>query len=389
MRCSSRLAALCLAAALAWAAAAGAQDKCAAGDFGTRLVARYQEQCWEKDAQLAARVAEIRKELEGAAGAQRLEAARSSVGREAGRLPAPGAQPASAPYIELLRQRVAGAQGALAALPGLGRIDDEAGRRYLALQIAHWPPVQNRASYGENYLEAQNCEQKDDQDAACAAVYAKAVEIADAMFLMRNLMFALRQPLREELRDQLVRRTARWESYLYDSQFQYWWELGLNRWLEEKCPDGPNAVVDAFLEGDECRDLKRDRYGNPEEWREPPRYRAIALHPDIGFMYKRDEPDGDRMKPSLVFQWFGYQWWRWGEDGKGTGVHGLRGLSIVSTVSDNVTGSAIGLGLQVQYNEYALALTSHGGKPVLTFSFKLLDRVAKLDQAWADKLRRQ
>jgi hypothetical protein len=136
---------------------------------------------------------------------------------------------------------------------------------------------------------------------------------------------------------------------------------------------------------EECRELKRDPHGNPLDWREPPSFRAIALHPDIGFMYDQNDPKGSRTNVALVFQWFGYQWWEW-ETNK---VKDLRGLSIVSTVADNAVGYPVGLGLQAQYGKYAFAVTTHGGKPIYTLSLNLLERLSSLDEQASDFLRRR
>ena len=373
---------------LFWALAlpAAAQDVCAGRDFGTRLTKRYTAECWNRVPQLVLRADAIDKQLLGKEGIERIRAAGGSVEAEVTRLPGPGAQPESAPYVAKLAARAGAAVAQLQDLPGLDRIDDENGAKYSALQITYWEPVDTRDSLGENYLEDRGCADKDVSNETCAAVYAKATEIADATFVVRYIIDSLREPNREELRKALAQRTARWRSYLYDSQFQYWWELGFNRWLEGKCPSGLNGVVAGLLKDAGCRGEATDPYGNKIEWREPQRFRSVLLHPEIGFMYKRDEPDGQRIKPSLVFQWFGYQWWRWGEDNRGTSVQDLRGLSLVSTVTDTVAGEPVGLGIQLQYDEYALAVTSHGGKPVFTFSVDLVGKVSKLDEEYVRRL---
>jgi len=391
VRCSNRLAATFLIAwAFAFSLGASAQeDRCNTGTFSSRLEARYGPlQCWEKDAQLARRAELIKKDFDAAdpTSSRWVAVARDRARLEAGRLPVPGTQPGSAPSIERLGKQFEDALDQLAKLPALNRIDDEEGKTYVALQIASWRPFGTQRSHGEIYLREEKCQGRTDRDAACAAVYEKALEIADSMYLMQRIVTRLRLPLQEVLETELGRRKARWHSYLYDAQFQYWWELGLNRWLEEKCPGGPNALIARFFDGNECRDLKRDPYGNAMEWREPPRFRATALHPDIGFMYNQNDPKGDKVKLSLVFQWFGYQWWKWDKDNK---VSDLRGVAIVSTVSDNVVGHPVGIGLQGQWGAYSLAVTSHGDKPVFVFSMNLLDRVSKLDEEWADKLRKR
>lgn len=385
---SRQIALLLLAAgALALPPGAWAQDACDTGTLHDRMRVRYDSAnaCWKKDAGIAGRVEAIEKAFTAAPGS--IEAARDLVQEESRRLPAADGQPDAAPYIANLRKLVGDATRDLRQLPSVAALNQEGGSKYRALLLDSWDAFDGPNSYGEHYLEDQECDSKTKGDARCDPVFAKAVQIGDAMFLVHNVLDFLRRKPRADLEKQLEARKAKWHSYLYDSQFQYWWELGLNHYLERECPRvlPPHRAVHRVLaQGTACPADNRDEAGNETEWREPPNLRAIALHPEVGFMYKRDEPDGDRIKPSLVFQWFGYQWWEY----KGNKVSDLRGLSLVSTVSDNVEGNAVGLGLQVQYEEYALALTSHGGKPVLTFSFALVDRASKLSDEWADRLKR-
>jgi hypothetical protein len=393
VRCSLKVGALLLAlGASAPLVGHGAPpDACAVKTFGERFVVRYRDRCWQQDEKLKARA----RSVEDAFGkadhlpAGRIDVAKGQVAGLAATLPTPQDQPASAPHLENLSKAVAEAQANLSALPELGRIDDAGGATYRALQLGYWDPYENaRRGFGEQYLHGQNCQAKDASDQNCARIYAKAVEIGDAMFLMQLTVEVLRLPLRSELQAALQHRKARWNSYLYDSQFQYFWELGLNRWLEESCPKGLNAFVSDLLDREkECEALARDPHGNPLDWREPPSFRAIALHPDIGFMYDQNDPKGSRTNVTLVFQWFGYQWWKWDEESNK--VKDLWGLSIVSTVTDNAVGQPVGLGLQIQYGKYSFAATSHGGKPIYTLSLNLLDRLSTLDEKAADLLRRR
>ena len=394
MRFLNNLLAVILAACVAVPLGAAAQgtDKCKPDTFGERFTVRYKDACWRTDAALAERANAIEKAFDKAPeiSIARVRAAEEQAKAQEGRLPKPGDQPASEKLLALLAQGVKEAIDNLGALTDLRHIDvgTATTANYPALRLEYWQPFDNtRRGYGQHYLQQQNCATKGDEDATCARVYAKAVEIGDSMLLMLYTVETLRLPLRAELKQELDRRKARWNSYLYDSQFQYWWELGLNRWLEEKCPGGLNKYVSDWLDRDaECRGLKRDEFGNQLEWREPPSFRAIALHPDIGFMYDQNASEGDKAKVALVFQWFGYQWWKWDESTNR--VKNLRGISLVSTIADRIDNN-VGLGVQVQYNKYNLAVTSHGGKPIFTLSLNLLERLGSVDDELGDKLRRR
>jgi hypothetical protein len=385
----SLLAACVAGPSVAWAAAPDTCD--AAKTFGERFIVRYRDGCWKQDADLTARARAVDRAFEKSD--QTPEARIRIAGEQAAKVSPPAGQGGPLPHIENLRQAVAEAKQNLATLPKLQNIEDRVSTdspqfRYPALQLGYWDPFENvRRGFGERYLQEQKCETKGVDDQDCARVYAEAVRIGDAMLLMQHTIETLRLPLRAELKEALDRRKARWNSYLYDSQFQYFWELGLNRWLEESCPDGLNSWVSVVLRRkDECAALKADTYGNPLDWREPPSFRAIALHPDIGFMYDQNDPKGSRTNVALVFQWFGYQWWKW--DDTTNKVKDLRGLSVVSTVADVTNGNAVGIGIQGQYGKYALSVTSHGGKPVFTLSLNLLERLSELDEQASDVLRR-
>lgn len=366
----------------AWLPAASiAQDvDCAPPTYLERLLVRYSEAaCRTADAGLAGRILQVTRDfygplLDGKSWSPLL-GEQLSVFRS--QLPTPSA-PGSGVHIDAVKAKLTQAILEAEQLTGPEGLRNKDG-----LALDTWNHIESADSPGPMYLQQRGCEAEvEGAPEGCAVVYAHAVQITDTIYLTRFTLDVLHQWDREAFRSQAKLRGDRWQAYLYDTQFQYWWELAANRYLDEKCPGGLNAVVTPVL-GKKCAAIPRDNVGNPIGWRDPPEYRAVFLHPDIGVQYNRNEIKGDRLKPSLVFQWIGYQWWDW----QGSKVSKLKGISLVTTVSDNANARLIGHGIQLQLGQYAFAVTSHGGKPALTFSIDLLSRLNRLDEDFGSKLK--
>lgn len=375
LRRLARLPLAVFAAVLAFAAGAWAQEPaCESGKYQQRLLLRYEDACRAKNEALLRRLEAVAKGFYGADAAKKgwNDILREQLQGQATQLPQPAA-PGAAPFVDTLRARLARAIAAAEA----AQFDDD------ALQIDFWGPFDADETPGPDYLDARGCSDKTEDGAGCEAAYAQAAQIADSMFTVKNVVAAYHGPERDKLRSQLALRGDRWEAYLYGTQFQYWWELGANRYLAEECPRY-HAMVAAAV-GKKCEKTVRDDRGNVIAWRNPPEYKAILLHPDVGVQYGRAQPKGDRLKPTLVFQWLGYQWWDW-DGGKATA---LRGVALVSTVSDNKSGHTLGHGVQVQVNGYAVALTAHGGRAAITISLNLAEKLSKVNEDAANKLKLQ
>lgn len=243
-------------------------------------------------------------------------------------------------------------------------------------------PADTRGELAVKHLEEENCLDARAGDARCERVFADATRIADHTYAAAQVVGRLHYPLRREFRAQAEQRTGRWSAYLYDAQFQYWWELVFNRYLEEQCPSGLNSFV-ARLISKKCEAPKVDRFGNELGFRDAPDYRATLLHPDVGVMYLDDEPKGERFKPAIVVQAIGYEWWQW-RDSK---IEDRRGAALVVTAADNARVDELGYGVQLRWNSYALAVTDHDGKLAVTLNLDLTKYLGTVSPKYAEELK--
>jgi hypothetical protein len=243
-------------------------------------------------------------------------------------------------------------------------------------------PEATRGELAIKYLQDENCLDARIGDSRCEPVYVGATKIGDRTYAAAEVIGHLHLPLRRKFRTEATRRTAAWNSYLYDTQFQYWWELAFNRYLEEQCPKGLNAWV-APLISKKCEQRSVDSLQNEIGFREPPDYKTSLLHPDLGVMYLDDEPKGDRFKPAVVVQALGYEWWDW-KDGK---IENRRGVSLVVSAADNSRTKELGYGLQFRWNGYAFAVTDHDGKLAVTLNLDLAKYIGSASPKHAEALK--
>lgn len=202
----------------------------------------------------------------------------------------------------------------------------------------------------------------------CGPIYQQAILYAELIHKVGSLIDRYNKDAKQHIYAEYSSRKDRWHSYLYDTQFQYAWELIANRYIDIN-----------------YREIKQDSFKNEIGFREPPQRKGILIHPDIGLQYIQSQPQGQRIKPALILQWIGYQQWNWTENK----ASDLRGISLVSTLSDNATVTRVGWGLQFQYDDYAFALTRHNSGVSITLNLKLVDRMSTLNNDYAQKLQDQ
>jgi hypothetical protein len=228
------------------------------------------------------------------------------------------------------------------------------------------------------YLQDKGCfpQAPDPQgpDARCDGLYAGAVELADDIFIVTRVISLIQSSDRGRLLDEAKTREDRWHAYLYDTQFQFWWELGLNYAVEKTCP--------GFMRWD-CAPADTDPYGNELGFRQPPDRKLIFLHPDVAVEYLHREPAGQRFKPVIAFQWIGFQKWTW----EGTSASRLMGISIVSTVADTSVSNRVGTGIMLQWKKFSLAVTARPKEVGIAINLNVVDWIGSVNQGWANKLK--
>lgn len=231
-------------------------------------------------------------------------------------------------------------------------------------------------------LRDSECSSKTPPDTDCDAAFRRIVAVADDVYVASNLILDLHSGQRARFILDSRLRADRWNAYLYDTQFQFLWELVWNRNQEFKCPKGSSARL-AKLVDKTCHAQSKDSLGNQLGFREVPDYRAILLHPDIAVGYFDKEAEGQHFKPVLVVQWFGFQWWDWEKDRPSS----LRAVSLVSSTADTTATSHTGIGLQFQYGGFSLALTKHRGGLAVMLNTGLVNQLGKVNQNMANKFK--
>jgi hypothetical protein len=388
VRSSRNAATAVFAASLLFCAPVHAQSsKCDTGPVVLRLVDRYTAECLKDNEALQKRKKSIESAFE-----RKDEASASWPGRAREQfqllLEEVQKRATSPPYADALKDSLNDAIVQLSLLPDMAAL--AARETFPSLQTNTWRtsvrPSRAPGGLAASHLRDTDARCVDENDPGtdpkCRAAFGRAVQVGDDVFIAGTIIAKLHAPEAKRFHDLAALREKRWHAYLYDTQFQYWWELGLNRYLEENCADRYLLP----LIGKKCDKQERDKDKNPLGFREPPEYRAVFLHPDVGLQYLDAEPHGDRLKPALVIQWVGYQWWKWKENE--AKINSLRGVSFVSTISDNASNKTIGWGAQIQLGEYAVAFTGHRSKLAITLNLQLGDKISKLNEEWADKLKR-
>jgi hypothetical protein len=238
-----------------------------------------------------------------------------------------------------------------------------------AVALERWKLEPGSTSPGgapEQWLKSVGCWAVSPSD-ACTSNYSAAVELGGRIFTVVTIIDEFNSPQRAENLRKLQDLSAQWEAYLYETQFQYVWELMFNRWLDNK-----------------LREIPKDPFGNEIGLRIPPSNRAIALHPDVGLQFIRGQQNGDRVVAAMTFEWVGYLEWTYKENR----VDGLKGVSVVSTVADHQSAPVVGTGLMFHWDDYAFAFTMHGKNLAFTFNLKLGDKLSTVNDDWAKEIKK-
>ena len=151
-----------------------------------------------------------------------------------------------------------------------------------------------------------------------------------------------------------------WKSYLSDTGFQYPWELTYNR-------------------------ARRGGFKEIATLKPAPTSRYILLHPTVAIAHSDESPDGEQVRVMGVLKVYGYKWWSY----KGDRASNVWGISGTLNVADMPDVDDEGYGVMLEYNQYALGWSDHGGDNVISLSIDLGELWADQPdtlQGWLDKI---
>jgi hypothetical protein len=362
-------------------------DHCAPQHYDQRLAVRYQADatnalpCIPATSEVAKGLASWTDQIResSASFSLRLQLARAQLVKQRAAVEALG----SSPDASLTEKRAVIKRALVEAVKDIDRLAASVGSmpsdasKYPALNLDYWKYDATLSSEPHGlplqYLHDKDCFPHE-PDERCNGVYPGAVELADDIFLVDTVVSLLQSSDRGKLLDEAKTREDRWHAYLYDTQFQFWWELGLNYAVEKTCPE--------FMRW-ECAPVKTDPYGNELGFRNPPDRKLIFLHPDVAVEYLHREPAGQRFKPVIAFQWFGFQKWTW----DGTSASHLMGIAVASTVADTSVSKRVGTGVMLQWKKFSLAITARPNEVGVAINLNAVDWIGTVNQGWANKLK--
>jgi hypothetical protein len=151
----------------------------------------------------------------------------------------------------------------------------------------------------------------------------------------------------------------RWKSYLSDTGFQYPWELTLNR-------------------------AQRGGFEEIARREDAPTSRFVVAHPTLAVAYSDASPDGSQTRLMGVLKMVGYKWWKY----SGTRAKSVWGISATATLADLPEVRDAGLGIMLEYDQFAIGWSSHGGDSVISLSLDLGALITGPDsiEGWLSKL---
>ncbi len=191
---------------------------------------------------------------------------------------------------------------------------------------------------------------------------------------MNNLGDVQRHPLVVEEVKKFNKRSAQWDAYLDNQQFQYLWELSLNYCRDNKNITGWKYVgCYVPLVGAGIAQADYDKK-SANGWERVPTSRFIYLHPEIGAVYDKYEADDWHIKPSFIFEWIGVMNWKWNDSWTEPSdkIYSCKwdicpwGFSLVSQYANFSQHKDLGHGAAIHFRNYTITYTRHdsefGGK---------------------------
>ncbi len=173
--------------------------------------------------------------------------------------------------------------------------------------------------------------------------YRKAIDALGILVLTHQTMnYIKRKAALDKIGSVAEKRKAQWQVYFDESISQWPWEL-------------------AFVNGPIYeRKLKNEKGLGPV-----PDWQVIVLHPDVALEYVSGAVDGDQLKPALMVEIIGANFWSWENGAKQKGPWGLPvplGISLIATFTDRADTDDWGYGGVIHLNHiYNIGATVRDG----------------------------
>lgn len=202
----------------------------------------------------------------------------------------------------------------------------------------------------------------------CIPQYLNAEFVLRAAALTRRSLDVYTKDLQNEKWDDIARRDTQWNSYFNDAPLQYIWELGANAWLID------------WKEGQKKREFEEDKKKTGSKiayvaYVEPPTWQLTILHPSVALDYVGGADAGSRLKPAVILEVIGANWWGYNKTNKATDV---RGISAIVSYADRAGTKSTGAGVLVRWDtKYSLAVTRYGNDEGIMLNIDLAQYIGE------------
>lgn len=196
---------------------------------------------------------------------------------------------------------------------------------------------------------------------ACAQTYSAAKDLVRHARLVQRALSYHARPVIDAHYAEAVKRDRQWTAYFDEARFQYPWELWLNGlWITRNDP--------------RPKDANGERMG----FLPPPTSQWIVMHPDVGLEYVGGAADGNQFEPSVLLEVFGYNRWRWSDEGR---MRGALGASLIAAYSDRASADDLAWGMMFHYhNAFSLGATYRDGDWGALISADVAQALGRVDE---------
>ncbi len=232
----------------------------------------------------------------------------------------------------------------------------------------HWilPPIAEQPPLSFRKAVVDDCPAQPSTDdtiiARCKLAYAQLIELVEFTLTGKTIANIVSDDFLDPVAKDFAMLDARWAVFRDHSKPMYWWEL----------------VATSHCIGAEA-------YQGVDNL-SPPSSQIILLHPALGYEYVADSTDGDKLKPAVFLELFGYNRWQW-QGAKMQYPWFFSGASVLVGYSDRAHQSDNFYGLMVHaQSEYSIAVTRRASGEFGVMLNLDLEKFVTNKKAWFDEL---